>query len=384
MKKILTGNYTVSQAVKLSRVEVIAAYPITPQTSVVEKLSEWNASGELKARFIKVESEHSAMASCIGASAAGARVFTATSAQGLALMHELLHWTVGARLPIVLVNVNRAMAAPWTVWCDHNDSLAQRDTGWLQFYCESNQEVLDSVIQAYRISEEIQLPSMIMMDGFFLSHTSEPVDIPDQKDVDTYLPRREAPYTLDVDDPHTFYGGTVPQYYAEMRYKIQKTMEEARGVVNKAALEFKETFGRSYNPLEFYRTEDAGTLIVSSGTMAGTARCVVDELRDEGYSVGAARIRIFRPFPVEEIRQAFGGVHKVGVIDRNISFGQTGIIFQEIKSVLYTEKERPLLFGFIAGLGGRDVTMPTIRRAFEYMNTHDEPEEPVLWLDIKR
>ena len=299
-------------------------------------------------------------------------------------MHELLHWAVGARLPIVLVNVNRAMAAPWTIWCDQNDSLAQRDTGWLQFYCESNQEVLDSVIQAYRISEEIQLPSMIMMDGFFLSHTSEPVDIPDQVSVDAYLPRREAAYSLDVDDPHTFYGGTIPQYYAEMRFKIQETMEEAKGVVERAGHEFKETFGRGYDPLEFYRTEDAESVLVSSGTMASTTRYVVDELRDEGHKVGAVRFRMFRPFPVEGVRRTFRGVKKVGVIDRNISFGQSGIFFQEIKSALYSEKEQPLLFGFIAGLGGRDVTRETIRRAFEYMETHDEVEEMVLWLDIKR
>ena len=384
MKKILTGNYTVSYAVKLSRVEVIAAYPITPQTSVVEKLSEWDASGELNARFIKVESEHSAMASCIGASAAGARVFTATSAQGLALMHELLFWAVGARLPIVLVNVNRAMAAPWTIWCDHNDSLAQRDTGWLQFYCESNQEVLDSVIQAYRISEQIQLPSMIMMDGFFLSHTSEPVDLPAQERVDAYLPKRDTEYMLNVDDPHTFYGGTIPKYYAEMRYKIQEAMEGAKGVVKKAARDFKETFGREYDSLEIYQAEDAETVLISSGTMAGTTRCVVDELRNEGHKVGAVRIRMFRPFPEEEIRQLLGNVVKVGVIDRNISFGQSGIFFQEIKSVLYKEKERPLLFGFIAGLGGRDVTLDTIRRAFDYMSAHDEPEATILWLDIKK
>ena len=364
--------------------EVIAAYPITPQTSVVEKLSEWDAKGELKARFIKVESEHSAMASCIGASAAGARVFTATSAQGLALMHELLFWAVGARLPIVLVNVNRAMAAPWTIWCDHNDSLAQRDTGWLQFYCESNQEVLDSVIQAYRISEQIQLPSMIMMDGFFLSHTSEAVDLPDQERVNAYLPKREAEYMLNVDDPHTFYGGTVPKYYAEMRYKIQEAMEEANIVVKKAASDFKEAFGREYDSLELYQTEDAETVLISSGTMAGTTRCVVDELRDEGCKVGAVRVRMFRPFPTEEIRHVLGKVRKVGVIDRNISFGQSGVFFQEIQSVMYAEKERPLLFGFIAGLGGRDVTMGTIRKAYEYMSTHDKPEETILWLDVKR
>jgi len=384
VRKILTGNHTVSYAVKLSRVEVIAAYPITPQTSVVEKLSEWYAKGELDARFIKVESEHSAMASCIGASAAGVRAFTATSAQGLALMHELLHWATGARLPIVLVNVNRAMAAPWTIWCDQNDSLSQRDTGWLQFYCESNQEVLDSVIQAYRISEQIQLPTMIAMDAFFLSHTMEPVDLPDEERVDRYLPQREAEYRLDIDDPHTFYGGTTPPFYAEMRYKIQQAMEEAKGVVETAAQEFRETFGRGYEAVELYRAEDAEMLLVTAGTMAGTARCVVDELRDDGRRVGAMRIRMFRPFPTEEVRRAVAGAKRVGVVDRNISFGQSGIFFQEMKSALFDEKERPLLFGFIAGLGGRDVTMDTVRRAVDYMSTHDEPEEATLWLDIKR
>lgn len=383
MKKIMTGNHTVSHAVKLARVEVIAAYPITPQTSVVEKLSQWCATGELSARFIKVESEHSAMAGCVGASAAGARAFTATSAQGLALMHELLHWAAGARLPIVLANINRAMAAPWTIWCDQNDSLSQRDTGWLQFYCESNQEVLDSVIQAYKISEEILLPSMILMDGFFLSHTVEPVDLPDIELVDQYLPPREAEYILDVDDPHTFYGGTTPQLYLEMRYKIQQAMEQAREVAKKADEEFARTFGRKYGLVESYRTEDADAILVASGTVVGTTRGVVDRLRDKGEKVGLVKIRMFRPFPTEEIRDLFKPTSKVGVIDRNISFGHSGIFYQEIKSALCNEPERPLLFGFIAGLGGRDVTENVIEEAFDYVARHDQPED-IIWLDLKR
>ena len=226
VKKILTGNYTVSYAVKLSRVEVIAAYPITPQTSVVEKLSEWDARGELKARFIKVESEHSAMASCIGASAAGARVFTATSAQGLALMHELLHWAVGARLPIVLVNVNRAMAAPWTIWCDHNDSLAQRDTGWLQFYCESNQEVLDSVIQAYRISEQVQL-LIVNRDPGLLAKRDENTPVRGGRNAD-----RAARH---IPDPQQFSGSVKPENASGVRVGYQNGIIRRQGQPSRTA-----------------------------------------------------------------------------------------------------------------------------------------------------
>ena len=225
MKKVITGSHAVSHAVRLSRAEVITAYPITPQTSIVELLSEFCASGELKANFVKVESEHSAMATLIGSEAAGARSFTATSSHGLALMHEMLHWALGARLPIVLANVNRAMGTPWSIWVDHNDSLSQRDTGWIQVYAESGQEVLDSIIMAFKIAEQIRLPFMVNLDGFLLSHTVEPVDIPEQEVVDQYLPPLHLDNILDVDDPHAIGNLTTPDYYFELRYKAQKAFE---------------------------------------------------------------------------------------------------------------------------------------------------------------
>ncbi|MFQ6033760.1 MAG: pyruvate ferredoxin oxidoreductase, partial [Candidatus Bipolaricaulia bacterium] len=238
-RKVITGNYAVSYGAALARAQVIAAYPITPQTTIVELLADFCAEGALDAKFIKVESEHSAMASCIGAAAAGARAFTATSAQGLALMHELLHWAAGARLPIVMADVNRAMAAPWSIWTDQNDSLAQRDTGWIQYYCESNQEALDTVIQAYRVAERVSLPAMLVLDAFFLSHTSEPVDVPEQALVDEYLPPYRPEFKLDVNDPRAFSGITMPSEYMELRYKMERAMEEALEVAHRADLEYK-------------------------------------------------------------------------------------------------------------------------------------------------
>lgn len=278
MKKVITGNYAVSYGAMVSRSQVIAAYPITPQTQIVELLSEFCADGRLDAKFIKVESEHSAMASCIGASATGARAFTATSAHGLALMHELLHWAALGRLPIVLANVNRAMGPGWSIWTDQNDSLSQRDTGWLQFYCESNQEVLDSVIQAFKIAEQVLLPTMLILDAFVLSHTQEPVDIPDQELVDRYLPPYDARYKLDTGDPHAFNALVMPSHYMELRYKMQKSMEEAVEVARQADEEFREVFGRSYGLVERYRLEDAEVVLVTSATITSTARVVVDEL----------------------------------------------------------------------------------------------------------
>lgn len=381
MKKVLTGNHAISYGVMVSRVQVVAAYPITPQSQVVEKIAELCATGQLNARFIEVESEHSAMASCIGASAAGARAFTATSSQGLALMHEMLHWAAGGRLPIVMANINRAMAPPWNIWADQTDSLSQRDTGWLQFYCEDNQEVLDTVIQAYKISEQVMLPAMLALDGFFLSHTIEPVDVPDIEMVDAYLPKYELKYRLDVTQPYAFGALTRPDLYAEIRYAMQTAMEEAKGVAATADREFGELFGRSYGLVDEYRLDDAEVILVTSGTIAGTCREVVDELRQGGEKVGMLKIRMFRPFPKEEVCQALGTVRKVAVIDRNISFGHGGIFCQEVKSALYNLKSPPPVFGFIAGIGGKDVTAELIQKILDYTFVHDEPED-VIWMGM--
>lgn len=384
MKKVITGNHAVSYGVKVSRAEVIAAYPITPQTQVVELLSEFCASGELKAKFIKVESEHSAMAACIGASVAGARAFTATSAQGLALMHELLHWASGGRLPIVLADINRAMAPGWSVWTDQNDTLSQRDTGWMHIYCESNQEVLDSVIEGYKIAEKVSIPLMLVLDAFVLSHTSEPVDIPEQSKVDAYLPPYLPDIKIDIENPRAFGGLLSPDYYMEMRYLLQKDMERAVQVIKEADEEFFEIFGRKYGLTEAYKCDDAKIIIVVSSTVTGTARTVVDEMRERGKKVGLLKIRFFRPFPFDDVKSVLLGAEKVAVIDRNISYGAGGIFFQEVKSALYNESKKPPIFGFITGLGGRDVTPEIIKEIVEYTERNEKPEDNILWRGVMR
>ena len=384
MKKVIEGSHAVSYAVMLSRVQVICAYPITPQTHIVEKLSDLCSTGEMQAKFLKVESEHSAMAGCIGASAVGARAFTASSSQGLALMHELLHWAAGARLPIVMANVNRSLGAPWNIWCDQTDSLSQRDTGWLQFYCESSQEALDTVIQAYKISEKISLPSMVVLDAFYLSHTFEPVNIPDQGRVDRFLPPYEPKYRLDPKVPRSFSGLTPPDLFTEMRYQIQEAMEEAKKVILHVDEEFDALFGRRYGLVEGYRLEDAELVLVTSGTAASTARDVIDQYRDDGKPVGLLKVRTFRPFPSEEIRKALKNVSKVAVIDRNISFGMGGIFAEELKSVYGNEEEGPIIFGYIAGLGGRDITKETLSGIIEHTFEEDRPKKPSLWPDLRR
>lgn len=382
---VIEGTHSASYGAKLARVEVISAYPITPQTGVVEKLSEMCASGELKAKFIKVESEHSAMACCIGASAAGARAFTATSAQGLALMHELLHWAAGGRHPIVLINVNRAMAPPWTIYADQTDSISQRDTGWIQFYCESNQEVLDTVIQGYKVGEQVMLPVMINLDAFYLSHTSEPVHLPSQEAVDEFLPPFNPELKLDPNEPHTFGGLARPDSYMELRYRIQEAMDKAYELIIKTDQEYYEIFGRSYGGLvEAYKCEDAELIIITSGTAVGTARIVIDSFRDKGIPVGLIKMRVLRPFPTKEIRKLLKNVSKVAVIDRNISFGVGGVFAQEIRAALYNYLQEPVIFNFVAGLGGRDITPQTISDVINYILTHDKPEDDILWAGLKK
>jgi len=380
MIRVIVGNHAVSYGVMLSRAQVIAAYPITPQTSIVEELSEFCADGHLNAKFIKVESEHSAMACCIGASAAGARAFTATSSQGLALMHEMLHWASGARLPIVMANVNRALAPPWNIWNDQTDSLSQRDTGWLQFYCESNQEVLDTVIQAFKISEEVLLPTMLVMDAFFLSHTAEAVEIPEAEDVDRYLPGYKPRYKLDVKNPHSFGSLATPDYYQGFREKIQDAMKRAKKVVIKADEDFNNIFNRKYGIIEEYRCEEAELVLVTSGTVTSTSRTVIDRLRKEGRKVGMLKIRMFRPFPFEEVTGALKDVEKVAVVDRGISFGHGGIFAQEIKSALYNQSSKPFICSYITGLGGMDVTPQVLTNIICDALERNTPPEESIWI----
>jgi pyruvate/2-oxoacid:ferredoxin oxidoreductase alpha subunit len=384
MKKVLSGNKAVAYGVMLSRVQVISAYPITPQTTIVEELSRFCAEGEMEAKFIKVESEHSAMASIIASSVTGSRSFTATSSHGLALMHEMLHWAAGARLPIVLVNVNRAMGPGWNIWTDQTDSLSQRDTGWIQLYCEDNQEVLDTVVQAFKIAETVSLPVMVVLDAFFLSHTSEVVDIPHQEEVDQFLPPFKPHYPLNTGEPRSYYGMVPPDYYMEFRYKMQKAMETTVEVGRRVDEEFGHQFGRTHGLIEPYRCEDAEAVMVTSGTVTSTARVVIERFRKEGIKVGLLKVKMFRPFPMVEIKGVLKGVEKVGVIDRNISFGHGGIFAQEIRSTFCNEDERPMVFGFVVGLGGRDVTPEVLEEAIHCTLDSARPEEEVLWIDLKR
>ncbi|HEX30373.1 TPA: pyruvate ferredoxin oxidoreductase [Candidatus Poribacteria bacterium] len=380
MRMVLTGNHTAAYAAKLARVEVVAAYPITPQTQIVEKLSEIIARGELKAEFIKVESEHSAMAACIGASAAGARAFTATSSQGLALMHELLHWAAGARLPIVMANVNRAMAPPWNIWCDHNDSISQRDTGWMQIYCENNQEVMDSIIQAFKVAESVRLPVMVNLDGFYLSHTAEPVEFPNQDEVDKFLPKYDPEDKLDPENPFSYGAMAVPENYAKMRYNLHLAMQRAKRLIKETGTEYGRRFGRYYDIVDPYKCDDAEVLLISTSTIASTAKDVIDVIRDEGKRVGLLRIRWFRPFPMEDIRKVARKVQKICVIDRDLSFGFEGAISSEVKAALYPIDPKPQVYGFLMGIGGMDVTPEEIEKAIR--RTIDGEAEEFNW-DLK-
>jgi pyruvate/2-oxoacid:ferredoxin oxidoreductase alpha subunit len=386
MKKVIVGNHAVSWGVKLARAEVVAAYPITPQTQIVEELAEMCADGRLKARFIKVESEHSAMAASIGASAAGARAFTATSSQGLLLMHELLHWASLGRLPIVMADINRAVAPGWSIWCDQNDTLAQRDTGWVQLYCENNQEVLDTTVQAFQLAERVNLPVMIVLDAFFLSHTSEAVDIPEPEQVDAFLGPREAELKLDVNQPRAFGGLTRPDVYMEMRLRQQEAMRDVFGVWSGIEADWEKRFGRRWGAIETYRTEDADLVLVTSGTITSTSRHVVNEQRAAGRKLGLVKIKMFRPFPTDLLRRALAGVPRVAVLDRNISPGHSGIFAEELRAALYDlpADRRPRVDGYVVGLGGRDVT-PAVIEEIVGLGRAPKPAGDVedLWVGVK-
>lgn len=386
MKKVIVGNHAVSWGVKLARAEVVAAYPITPQTQIVEELAEMCADGRLAARFIKVESEHSAMAACIGASAAGVRAFTATSSQGLLLMHELLHWASLGRLPIVMADINRAVAPGWSIWCDQNDTLSQRDTGWVQLYCENNQEVLDTTVQAFQLAEQVNLPVMIVLDAFFLSHTSEAVDIPEPAQVDAFLGRREAELKLDVNEPRAFGALTRPDVYMEMRLRQQEAMREVFGVWAGIEANWEKRFGRRWGAIETYRTEDADLVLVTSGTITSTSRHVVNQQREAGRKLGLVKVKMFRPFPTDLLRRALAGVPRVAVLDRNISPGHSGIFAEELRAALYDlpDDRRPRVDGYVVGLGGRDVT-PAVIEEIVGLGRAPKPAGEIedLWVGVK-
>jgi pyruvate/2-oxoacid:ferredoxin oxidoreductase alpha subunit len=389
MIKVMTGNDAAAYGALLSRPEVVCAYPITPQSQIPEKLAEFHRKGELRGKFVNVESEMAALGYVTGAAIGGVRVFTATSSQGLAWMHEGLHWAAGARLPIVLVDVNRPLGAPWNLTCDQIDSLSQRDTGWLQFYCESNQEILDTVIQAYRISETLSLPSMVCLDGVYLSYLSETVHVPDQEIVDRYLPPLNPSFRIEGGgwklydilppnrEPHA--GNLM-----EDRYDLHKREASCLTTAMECNEAFQDMFGRGYPPVETYCCEDADVVLVMSGSAVGTARDVIDRLRQEGHGVGLLKIKMFRPFPKSLLREKLAGRKKVAVIERDLSPGQCGIFYQELNWALCGTPVASAIFGFVSGLGGADITPDLITKAIRFVLESDRPTQDVIWLGLPR
>ncbi|MFC1948710.1 transketolase C-terminal domain-containing protein [Chloroflexota bacterium] len=353
-------SLAIGEAAKLANVDVVAAYPITPQTHIVEHLAELVADGELDAAYIPVESEHSAMSACLGASAVGARTFTATAGQGLELMHEVLYVASSMQLPMVMTVANRALSAPLSVWGDHSDVMAVRDTGWIQIFTENGQEVFDNVLCAFRIGEDkrVLLPVMVHLDGFHLSHMIEPILIEDKSDVDKFLPPFDYPLPLDPDKPMTMGAFAPPVIYAETKKAQEVNLSAAKEVVMECWDEFAGIFGRKYSPVECYRTEGAKTLLLTMGSFSETAMATIDKMRDEGQDVGLVRLRLWRPFPTQELRQAVKGAGTLIVFDRAFSFGgQAGPVCSEVRSTLYDEDNKPKVVNFIGGLGGREVTV---------------------------
>ena len=380
MKILLQGNYAVAEAVRLARVQLVAAYPITPQTPIYEKLSDMENEGTLPGIMMRTESEHSAMAACIAASLTGVRTFTATASQGLALMHEMLHFASGNRVPIVMCNVNRVVAVPWAFGSDQSDSLSQRDTGWLQFYCEDAQEAFDTVIQAYRIAEQVLLPVMVAIDGFFTSHFIEPIEIPDQASIDAFLPSFNIPTRFNEEDPAYIANVVNPEQYMGYRQRSFEDMEATRSVIKTANEEYQRIIGRGYDVVETVSTDDAEIVLVTSGAMTSTARVAIQSLRDKGLRVGLLKMKAFRPFPTQEVQEALKNVPKVAVIDRNISLGKGGIWCQELKAALYPLEHRPMVTGYIAGICGADVSPDMIEDMVVKALEREKPDDLPIWV----
>lgn len=383
MKRVLEGSHAVAEAVRLAKVKVISAYPITPQTHIVEILSDYCSGGKMDAKFLRVESEHSALASLIGSQSAGVRSFTATSSQGLALMHELLHWASGARLPIVMAEVNRALAPGWNIWTDQTDSLAQRDTGWIQVYCEDSQEVVDSTIQAYKLAEDVNLPVMVVLDAFFLSHTYEPVDVPDQEQVDKFLPAYEPKFQLDIENPCGYSPLVTPAFYMEMRYDMARAMDAALSRFAQIDEDYGREFGRKYGAVEAIECDDADIIFLTSGTVTSTCRLVLRKLREQGEKAGILKMKLFRPFPTDLVRGKLGKAKKIAVIDRNFSFGATGIFAQEVRAALCNLPQRPLVYGYVTGIGGRDVTPEMLEDIYWKTKSSAGPENESIWIGLQ-
>jgi pyruvate/2-oxoacid:ferredoxin oxidoreductase alpha subunit len=365
--RIITGNQAAALAARLCDVQVVAAYPITPQSQLAEMLSQYVESGQLRAEYVRVESEHSAMTVCISASTVGARVFTATSANGLLYMHEQLHWAAGSRLPIVMCCVNRGVGAPWSIFNDQQDSLAQRDTGWIQIYCRDNQEILDTVVQAYRIAETVYAPVMVCYDGFVLSHTMMPVVAPSPAAVRKFLPPYKPHTILDPANPMTINSvllptrrpdteGVLRDGYMEMRCKLQRSLDGTPETIRNVSDEFAKAFGRDHGGMLWkHRTEDADVILTSMGSLAAEATVAADALREEGIKAGVVGIRVFRPFPKEDVIEAYRGAKAIILFEKSISYGYEGGLCSDLKAAFYGTGIQATIHDHIAGLGGRDV-----------------------------
>ncbi|MFX1520432.1 MAG: pyruvate ferredoxin oxidoreductase [Promethearchaeota archaeon] len=395
MTKVLgmMGDFAVAEAAKLCNPDVVAAFPITPQTIIVERLSEFVADGELDCEYITVESEHSAMSACYGASSTGARVYTATASQGVALMCEILYLVASARFPVVMTVVNRALSGPISIWCDHNDAMLARDSGWIQWFVEDCQEAYDSTIQAFRVGEDrrVSLPVMVCLDGFILSHSIEPVEIieptTDKKTIDGFLPRRDPLYRLDIDAPIAVGTCAFPEYYMDIKKAQNEAMRNAKDVMKEVVEEFGDRWGRYYPIIEPYKMDDAEAALVTMGSFTGTAKATVDEMREEGERVGLVKLRCFRPFPIEEMRIALRDVQACGVVDRAVSFGSFAPSYAETSSAMNTGREGPLLRNFIAGLGGRDVTVADFKKMYDLLYDDLKKgviEQPITWYGIRK
>jgi pyruvate ferredoxin oxidoreductase alpha subunit len=364
-RKVIEASVAIAEAVRVCNPGVIPIYPITPQTHMVEHLAKLSSDGKIKAGIIHAESEHSAIAAAVGSEAAGVRTFTATSSQGLALMNEILFIVSGMRLPVVMAVANRALSAPINIWNDHSDTMAERDSGWLQVYVESAQEAHDAIFQMYKVCEDkkVLLPGMVCLDGFTLSHVYEPVEL--INDASKFLPKYSPLYKLDSENPMTFGPIGYPSVYTEFKKQQQEAMMNALPLIKKVHDEFRKKFGRGYGDglTEEYKTKDAEKILVCMGTMTGTAREVVDEMRGHGKRVGLLKIRCFRPFPKEEINKSCRNAKEIIVIDRAVSFGNAGPVFVEVRDALFNSGVE--VSGLIAGLGGRDVTKEDLKNAFK-------------------
>lgn len=396
MHIIESGNVAAAMGVKLARTQVVAAYPITPQTPLTEKLSELVDAGEMDAQYIPVESEHSALSVCIAASSAGSRTFTATSANGLLYMHEQINWAAGARLPIVMCVVNRGVGAPWTVWNDHQDSISQRDTGWIQMYACDHQQIIDTVIKAFYLAESVSIPVMVCYDGYLLSHTYMPFEIPDSAEVDKFLPAFTPEYMLDpgqpknlntvtLPDPRPDIHGQMAPGYMEIRHNLHSDLRRAIGVVEDIDSKFQTIFNRGGNPfVETYRCDDAEFIAICLGSLSYQLRDVVDVLREEGIRVGVTGLRLYRPFPHQAVAETLSKAAGVIVFEKALSYGNQGALFGDIKSTLYNADQRPKMHNYILGLGGREIKTEDLLTALrnscrDEVNMNNTPD----WIGLK-